>query len=915
MTDASQGKARRARFVDRRVDRRQRRSGCRRRVTIAALLLVLLGGSALGALWWAHGRLRARAVEVITGIARRQGAAARLTVTDVGLGWPRSTLTRLDLSHLAFDLHMNGVELWFSELPTTWGQTPRPDWVWVDEIRLVASAPPTIGSNRDAGAGRAEARDAQPPVFAASASVELGALRWQGRATLARVESDGVLAASVGKLETPWGVMGGRATFAGGRLAFVPDADGMALTLPGLPLVHVAFERVEVDTHAWTARIVAPRVRMGEALCSMDAVTVSRDQDGAVALQAGPGVIEGLPFLKGVGFLGCSARLDRHGRLRRVHVQRPVAALDGLGLAGLMPRGAPPGAAASDESSEAPPPGDEPAGASPPGEEPARDEVAVAGAPLVVVAPRLLNGRAAAGLLSLIEGVTIGVENGRLVLGDEGDEALNELNMDWHDGGLHLSAVVTSGEVTEGTMTVRWTEDGASRRLRASYTGCLLVHRWRSALQASGFMMEPGCRDVVSIEARLDGQVLRFHGRAQIDSWRIEASGLSDEPLSGLGFEADIAGELGLDLEHLRLRLDPLSFGPLDMAVALQLQRAPEVGPYPVVDLDLSFPEQACDNLVRAIPEAMRPGLKGLWLGGRFSLGFHYSSDFNRVFAMYDARAQGQERWYESTLEVEGEDECRVVSHPKEIDVTELLSPFYVCRFHREDGDEILAGPGSMLFTPIEDMPAAVKMGALATEDWLFYEHPGINPNLVRTAFEMDVHAGRFKYGGSTITQQLVKNLYFSRTKTLARKVQELFVSLLLETVVSKDRILELYLNCIEFGRELHGVEAAARTYFGVRARDLRPEQAAFLMTCKPSPRDCQRLYDRRRGLSPLWRSKVDYVLDRLNRRFHVLNDSEVEDARAREITFHYGPPLPAPVREFVEPVWSVPAGEGAEPR
>jgi membrane peptidoglycan carboxypeptidase len=132
----------------------------------------------------------------------------------------------------------------------------------------------------------------------------------------------------------------------------------------------------------------------------------------------------------------------------------------------------------------------------------------------------------------------------------------------------------------------------------------------------------------------------------------------------------------------------------------------------------------------------------------------------------------------------------------------------------------------------------------------------------------------------------LVKNLFLTRSKTLSRKLQEGFLSLYLETELPKERILELYLNCIEFGRGIYGIEPAARQYFDKHCWDLLPEEVAFLMMCKPSPRDCQRLFDRQRGVRGVWREKVDFVLGRLHKLAGVIDESEHEAALARPIHF-----------------------------
>jgi monofunctional biosynthetic peptidoglycan transglycosylase len=134
------------------------------------------------------------------------------------------------------------------------------------------------------------------------------------------------------------------------------------------------------------------------------------------------------------------------------------------------------------------------------------------------------------------------------------------------------------------------------------------------------------------------------------------------------------------------------------------------------------------------------------------------------------------------------------------------------------------------------DLPRAV----IAAEDSRFREHAGVDWGAMRQALQKNYDRARLRVGGSTITQQLAKNLYLSPARTPWRKLRELAIAWRLETTLGKDRILELYLNCIEFGRRTYGAEAAARRYFGKSARDLDLEEAALLAAVIPSPR----LYD-----------------------------------------------------------------------
>lgn len=143
-----------------------------------------------------------------------------------------------------------------------------------------------------------------------------------------------------------------------------------------------------------------------------------------------------------------------------------------------------------------------------------------------------------------------------------------------------------------------------------------------------------------------------------------------------------------------------------------------------------------------------------------------------------------------------------------------------------------------------EQISPNLKRAVVAAEDDLFVQHDGFDWEGIQRAMEKNQRRGRIVAGGSTISQQLAKNLFLSPDKTPWRKGQEAVVTLMLETFWSKRRILEVYLNVIEWGVGVFGAEAAARRYYGSSAARLSADQAARLAGMVPSPR----YYDRNRN-------------------------------------------------------------------
>jgi monofunctional biosynthetic peptidoglycan transglycosylase len=130
-----------------------------------------------------------------------------------------------------------------------------------------------------------------------------------------------------------------------------------------------------------------------------------------------------------------------------------------------------------------------------------------------------------------------------------------------------------------------------------------------------------------------------------------------------------------------------------------------------------------------------------------------------------------------------------------------------------------------------------LKRAVLVAEDDAFWQHEGVDVERLQESFQVDWARGRLVRGGSTITQQLAKNLYLSPSKNPMRKLRELVIARRLEAELKKARILELYLNVIEWGDGIYGAEAAARAYFHVAASDLSPQQAALLAAAIINPR------------------------------------------------------------------------------
>ena len=166
-------------------------------------------------------------------------------------------------------------------------------------------------------------------------------------------------------------------------------------------------------------------------------------------------------------------------------------------------------------------------------------------------------------------------------------------------------------------------------------------------------------------------------------------------------------------------------------------------------------------------------------------------------------------------------------------------------------------------WVPYAQISPNLKRAVLLAEDAAFFDHDGIDLAEIKVSLEKNWDEGQFLRGASTITQQLAKNLYLSPSRNPMRKVKELLITRRLESAMTKRRILEIYLNVIEWGDGIFGCEAAARAYFGRPAADLSQEEAALMAGAIINPREHspakptkrllrrQQIILRRMGVSP----------------------------------------------------------------
>src|SRR5882672_2995951 len=216
--------------------------------------------------------------------------------------------------------------------------------------------------------------------------------------------------------------------------------------------------------------------------------------------------------------------------------------------------------------------------------------------------------------------------------------------------------------------------------------------------------------------------------------------------------------------------------------------------------------------------------------------------------------------------------------------------PSVVTRIYADDGKTVIGEFALEKRIPLkyEEIPPVMKNAILAVEDTRFYDHMGIDPIRILGAAWKNLTSDKVE-GGSTLTQQLAKNLFLTREQTLKRKVNEWVLALQIERYYTKNQIMELYANHIFLGANAYGVEAGAETYFGKQAKDLTLEEAALLAAVPKAPGEYSPTANPAKA-----KERRDLVLD-LMARTGFASQSEVDVAKAKPVvladTAYYQPP------------------------
>ncbi len=406
-------------------------------------------------------------------------------------------------------------------------------------------------------------------------------------------------------------------------------------------------------------------------------------------------------------------------------------------------------------------------------------------------------------------------------------------------------------------------DDGGLERAKVKLSGRKLAHHL-ARLSSSIRLSERSSLSVdLDVTPHPATRGLSATGTVSLKDMGFLAPRIHGTAVDGLAITADLTADLDPEKDKLTLDMPRILVdGKATLRMAATIERLD--GRLPKLDVRLKLPRQDCHKVLSAIPQDMVPRLRGLQLDGMVEAHLNFSVD------LLDPRT------YTHDVDVDLR-KCRGVAYG-EADVSRLKRRFVHEVVEKGEPSGVTVGPGTSHYRALNRIPRHIRMGALWTEDQRFYKHSGFVPGLIKRAIIMNLEGGRYRYGGSSITQQLVKNLFLSREKTLSRKLEEAILVWQVERTLTKNRILELYLNCIEYGPQIYGISNAAQAYFGKAVGDLNPLEGAFLMGLKPYPWAGWQQYQRG-YVKPWWHKRLRKILQGLHKRGWITEQELAESS------------------------------------
>jgi hypothetical protein len=360
-----------------------------------------------------------------------------------------------------------------------------------------------------------------------------------------------------------------------------------------------------------------------------------------------------------------------------------------------------------------------------------------------------------------------------------------------------------------------------------------------------------GARATGELTLRRTGSTMQLAVRGSVAGLQLDHKTIAPQPIP---VDAAVDAAVSIAPDAIAVDHATLTVGAAQWTTSGWLRRgAPISG-----QLDVRLAPAACSALFASLPAEVRGPVDGLALDGSFGGRARLSIDL--------AAPVGEGVELETALT----HDCKVLAEPPAADVTKLA---------------VRPVDGERTWIELKRLPWFVSGAFISAEDGRFYTHDGFDREQIARSFEIDLRDRRLARGGSTISQQLVKNELLTHRRSLDRKIQEALLTWRLEARLEKRQILERYLNIIELGPRIHGIVDAARYWFDVSPRDLTIRQAAFLAALTAEPQSMSRRVRHAGGLDADSAARVDIVM-RAMRRDGVISKEEHDAARDKPLRF-----------------------------
>ncbi len=447
---------------------------------------------------------------------------------------------------------------------------------------------------------------------------------------------------------------------------------------------------------------------------------------------------------------------------------------------------------------------------------------------------------------------------------------------------LHASIPLAGGNIT-----VSFSGGPLSLAALGIHDGAVgLLETGRTSLEAEG-------RLVLDADAR----ELAFDGGLHLEDLSLQNARLAEGPVHHLELGMRARGVLTTD-GRLKLAEGSLDVGAIKLRLHGEISQDRQAGQHTAANLSFDVPVAACQAMLSSVPAALLPTIGSSHMTGTFGATGTLSFDT---------------QWLEDLkLDYHVDDGCHLDAVPRDL-APDRFSHAFLHRVYGPDGEvrEEETGPGTPTWVDLENISPFMQVAVLTTEDGSFPHSHGFNHVAIKNAIIANLKARRFVRGASTITMQLAKNLFLTREKTLSRKLEEVILTDYLEQIFQKDQMMELYLNIIEFGPDVYGVEQAAEHYFGRRPEELDLAESLFLSSIMPSPIRYSKMAEHG-TLSDGWSHHLQTLM-RVALRAGTISPAELEEGMKEQVVFHRPGTPPPPPREPVTAARLHTPGEGAD--